>query len=158
LPPEEALKSFTLASGFEINLFASEVEFPDLKKPVAMAFDARGRLWVTTAPSYPMYLPGQPIDDKILVLEDTKGAGKADKASVFADGLYLPTGLALGDGGVYVGCQPNVWFLKDTKGTGTADSRERILMGFGSADSHRAVNDFRWGPGGELYFNEGVYN
>jgi glucose/arabinose dehydrogenase/lysophospholipase L1-like esterase len=157
-PPGEAVKSFTLAPGFEINLFASEADFPDLRKPVAMTFDAHGRLWVTTMPSYPMYLPGRPVNDKILVLEDTRGEGKATRATVFADGLYLPTGLALGDGGAYVGCQPNVWFLKDTKGTGTADSRERILLGFGNADAHRAVNDFRWGPGGDLYFNEGVYN
>ncbi|MBY0514710.1 MAG: HEAT repeat domain-containing protein [Gemmataceae bacterium] len=156
--PEEEAKSFTLAPGFEINLFASEADFPDLKKPVAMAFDATGRLWVTTMPSYPMYLPGQPVNDKLLILEDTRGTGKADRATMFADGLYLPTGLALGDGGAYVGSQPNVWFLKDTKGTGTADHRERLLMGFGNADVHRSVNTFRWGPGGELYFDEGVYS
>ncbi|HEX3148349.1 MAG TPA: PVC-type heme-binding CxxCH protein [Gemmataceae bacterium] len=158
LPPSEAVKSFTVPPGFAVSLFASEAEFPDLKKPVAMAFDARGRLWVTTMPSYPMYVPGEPVNDKILVFEDTEGVGKATKASVFADGLYLPSGIALGDGGAYVGCQPNVWFLKDTKGTGSADYRERILTGFGNADSNRAVNDFRWGPGGDLYFNEGVYN
>ena len=157
LSPAEALKSFTLAPGFEINLFASEADFPDLKKPVAMAFDARGRLWVTTMPSYPMYLPGEPVNDKLLILEDPNGSGKATKASVFADGLYLPTGLALGDGGAYVGCQPNVWFLKDTTGAGVADSRERIMLGFGNADSNRGVNNFRWGPGGDLHFNEGVY-
>jgi glucose/arabinose dehydrogenase/lysophospholipase L1-like esterase len=157
LPPDEALKSFTLAPGFEINLFASEADFPDLKKPVAMAFDARGRLWVTTMPSYPMYLPGEPVNDKLLILEDPAGAGKATKATVFADGLYLPTGLALGDGGAYVGCQPNVWFLKDSSGDGVADHRERIMLGFGNADSNRGVNNFRWGPGGDLYFNEGVY-
>ena len=58
--PEEAIKTFKLPEGYEINLFASEVEFPDLKKPVQMTFDAKGRLWVTTMPSYPMYLPGQP--------------------------------------------------------------------------------------------------
>jgi glucose/arabinose dehydrogenase len=155
--PEEELRSFQLAPGFEVSLYASEVEFPDLKKPVAMAFDARGRMFVATMPSYPMYLPGEPVDDKIVVLEDTKGAGRADRATVFADGLYLPTGLAVGDGGLYVGCQPNVWFLKDTRGAGRADSREMILNGFGSADSHRAVNTFRWGPGGDLFFDEGVY-
>jgi glucose/arabinose dehydrogenase len=158
LTPDEEVKSFTLAPGFEIKLFASEAEFPELKKPVAMAFDARGRLWVTTMPSYPMYLPGEPVNDKILILEDSAGTGKATKATVFADGLYLPTGLALGDGGAYVGCQPNVWFLKDTTGAGVADHRERILLGFGNADSNRGVNNFRWGPGGDLYFNEGVYN
>ncbi|HEX4611591.1 MAG TPA: GDSL-type esterase/lipase family protein, partial [Urbifossiella sp.] len=93
LSPTEALAAFTVAPGFEVNLFASEADFPDLRKPVAMAFDARGRLWVTTVPSYPMYLPGEPVNDKLLILEDTKGAGAADKATVFADGLYLPTGL-----------------------------------------------------------------
>ncbi|HKB04317.1 MAG TPA: PVC-type heme-binding CxxCH protein [Gemmataceae bacterium] len=158
LTPDEQVKSFTLAPGFEVNLFASETDFPDLKKPVAMAFDARGRLWVTTMPSYPMYLPGEPVNDKLLILEDPAGTGKATKATVFADGLYLPTGLALGDGGAYVGCQPNVWFLKDTTGAGIADHRERILLGFGNADSNRGVNNFRWGPGGGLYFNEGVFN
>jgi glucose/arabinose dehydrogenase/lysophospholipase L1-like esterase len=158
LTPAEEATTFKLAAGFEINLFASEVEFPDLKKPVAMAFDGRGRLWVTTMPSYPMYLPGEPPNDKVLILEDTAGTGKADKATTFADGLYLPTGIALGDGGAYVGCQPNVLFLKDTTGTGKADRREMILHGFGNTDSHRAVNVFRWGPDGALYFDEGVYN
>jgi glucose/arabinose dehydrogenase/lysophospholipase L1-like esterase len=158
LSPDEAMTKFTVAPGFEVNLFASEADFPDLKKPVAMAFDAQGRLWVTTMPSYPMYLPGEPANDKLLILEDPAGTGKATKATVFADGLYLPTGLALGDGGAYVGCQPNLWFLRDTRGTGVADHRERILMGFGNADSNRGLNNFRWGPGGDLHFNEGVYN
>jgi glucose/arabinose dehydrogenase len=156
LTPVEQAKTFTLAAGFEINLFASEAEFPDLKKPVAMAFDARGRLWVTTMPSYPMYLPGEPVNDKVLILEDPAGTGKAGRASVFADGLYLPTGIAVADGGVYVGCQPNVLFLAGSEGK--AERRERVLHGFGNTDSHRAVNTFRWGPDGALYFNEGVYN
>ncbi len=156
--PEEAIKKFTLPKGFEINLFASEVEFPDLKKPCQMAFDAKGRLWICTMASYPMYLPGTPVNDKILIFEDTKGVGKADKVTVFADGLHLPTGIALGDGGAYVGQQPNVVFLKDTKGTGKADFKQIILSGFDSADSHHAVHNFRWGPGGDLYFNEGLFH
>jgi glucose/arabinose dehydrogenase len=158
LPPEEAVRHFTLPKGFAVNLYASEVEFPDLQKPVAMAFDARGRLWVTTMPSYPMYLPGQPVNDKVLILEDTRGVGKADRATVFADGLYLPTGLALGDGGAYVGCQPDVLFLAAGPGGDRAVSRERVLSGFDSADSHRGVHDFRWGPGGGLHFSEGVFH
>jgi glucose/arabinose dehydrogenase len=156
--PEEELKSFTTAPGFAVNLYASEVEFPDLQKPSAMAFDARGRLWVTTMPSYPMRLPGRPVDDKILILEDAKGAGKADRATVFADGLYLPMGLALGDGGAYVAQQPNVVFLRDAKGEGRADSRTMLLHGFDTADAHRSAHDFHWGPGGDLYFGEGVFN
>src|SRR5262249_14671064 len=152
--PEDAIKKFTLPEGFEINLFASESEFPDLQKPVQMAFDAQGRLWVVTMPSYPMYEPGRPVNDKVLIFEDTKDAGKADKCTVFADGLHLPTGIALGDGGVYVAQQPNLVLLKDTKGTGKADQREIVLHGFDTADSHHAINAFRWGPGGDLYFME----
>src|SRR5262249_12141971 len=103
--PEEAAKKFTLPEGFEINLFASEKEFPALQKPGQMAFDTQGRLWVVTMPSYPMYEPGKPVNDKVLIFEDTKDAGRADKCTVFADKLHLPTGIALADGGAYVAQQ-----------------------------------------------------
>jgi len=156
--PEESRRTFKLPEGYEVNLFASEVEFPDLKKPVQMAFDARGRLFVTTMPSYPMYLPGRPVDDKILVLEDTDGDGRADKQTVFADGLHVPTGLELGDGGVYVSQQPNLMFLKDTDGDGRADIRELIMHGFDTADSHHAMHAFTWDPGGALYWQEGTFH
>jgi glucose/arabinose dehydrogenase len=154
LDPEVERKTFTLPPGFEVNLYASEVEFPDLEKPCQFAFDRKGRLFVVTMGSYPMYLPGHPVNDKVLILEDTKGTGKADKCTVFADGLYLPTGIALGDGGAYVAQQPNLMFLK---GKDKAESRERILHGFDSADSHHSINAFRWGPGGDLYFMEGTF-
>ncbi len=156
--PDESMKTFKLPEGYEINLFASEIEFPELKKPVQMAFDAKGRLFVTTMPSYPMYLPGRPVNDKILVFEDADGDGKADKQSVFADKLHVPTGIELGDGGVYVGQQPNVMFLKDIDGDGKADERKLILHGFDSADSHHAVHAFTWDPGGALYFQEGTFH
>jgi lysophospholipase L1-like esterase len=156
--PEEAKKAFTLPEGYEINLFASEVDFPDLKKPVQMNFDARGRLWVTTMPSYPMYLPGRPVNDKILIFEDTDGDGKADKQTVFADGLHVPTGFELGDGGVYVSQQPNLMFLKDTDGDDKADVRTLIMHGFDTADSHHAMHAFTWDPGGALYWQEGTFH
>jgi len=156
--PDEAKKTFTLPEGYEINLFASEVEFPDLKKPVQMTFDAKGRLWVTTMPSYPMYLPGRPVNDKILIFEDTDGDGKADKQTVFADGLHVPTGIELGDGGAYVGQQPNLMFLKDTDGDDKADVRKVIMHGFDTADSHHAIHAFTWDPGGALYWNEGTFH
>ncbi|PQO41518.1 PVC-type heme-binding CxxCH protein [Blastopirellula marina] len=156
--PEEALKSFKLPEGYEINLFASEQDFPELRNPVQFAFDAKGRLWVATMESYPMYLPGTPVDDKILIFEDTDGDGKADKKTVFADGLHLPTGLELGDGGAYVAAQPNLIFLKDTDGDDKADEKTYVLHGFDSADSHHSISAFTWGPGGALYFQEGTFH
>ena len=101
--PAVAAKRFKLAPGYAINLFASEKEFPELANPVAMTFDARGRLWVATMPTYPQYKPPTPPNDKIIILEDTNGDGKADKVSTFADGLHLPTGLELGNGGQALG-------------------------------------------------------
>jgi len=156
--PQESQKQFELPEGFEINLFASEVEFPELKNPVQFAFDSKGRLWVCTMASYPMYLPGKEVNDKVLIFEDTDGDGKADKQTVFAEGLHLPTGIELGDGGAYVAQQPNLVFLKDTDGDDHADYKEIVLHGFDSADSHHSISAFTWGPGGALYFQEGTFH
>lgn len=158
LSPEESKEMFILADGFEIDLVVSEVDFPEMVNPVALDIDARGRLWVTTNPSYPQYLPGKPADDKILIYEDTTGDGKADKQTVFADKLHLPIGIALGDGGAYVSQQPDLMFLKDTDGDGVADVRKRVLHGFDSADSHHALSAFTFGPDGALYFQEGTFH
>jgi len=157
-PPEEAADLFTLADGFSVELFASEVEFPDLENPVAFAFDSRGRLFVTTMPSYPMYLPGTPVDDKVLILEDVDRDGRADRQTVFARGLHLPGGIELGDGGAYVAQQPNLMFIADDDGDDQADRYEIALHGFDSADSHHALSAFEWGPGGDLYFMEGTFH
>ncbi|GGB97761.1 PVC-type heme-binding CxxCH protein [Dyadobacter sediminis] len=147
---------FKLPEGYEINLFASEKDFP-IEKPVAMNFDARGRLWVATMPTYPQYFPGIPVHDKIVILEDTDADGKADKHTVFADDLYLPLGFEFGDGGVYVSQEPDIVFLKDTDGDDKADHREVVLTGFGSEDSHHATHAFTFGQDGALYFNEGTF-
>jgi glucose/arabinose dehydrogenase/lysophospholipase L1-like esterase len=156
--PEESRQLFTLPEGFEISLWASEVEFPNLENPVQFAFDAQGRLWVTTMPSYPMYLPGTPVNDKVLILEDTNHDGKADKETVFAEGLHVPTSIELGDGGAYVGQQPNLVFLQDTNGDDRADRKEIVLHGFDSGDSHHAVHGFEWGTDGGLYLMEGTFH
>lgn len=157
VPPEESARMFTLADGFEVNLYASEVEFPDLKNPVSFTFDAQGRIWVTTAESYPQYLPGTPVKDKVLILADTNGDGKADQQKVFAENLYLPIGIELADRGAYVSQQPNLVFLKDADGDDRADSVETVLHGFDTADSHHSISAFEMGPGGELYFQEGTF-
>jgi glucose/arabinose dehydrogenase/azurin len=149
-------EKFKLPAGYEINLFASEKDFP-IEKPVAMNFDARGRLWVATMPTYPQYYPGIPVHDRIVILEDTDGDGKADKHTVFADDLYLPLGFEFGDGGVYVSQEPDIVFLKDTDGDDKADVREVILTGFGSEDSHHATHAFTFGQDGAMYFNEGTF-
>jgi len=98
--PKVALSRLHPAPGYEISLFATEKEFPELGKPLALAFDTRGRLWVLTSPTYPHYLPGVRPNDKLIILEDVNRDGRADKSTIFADGLYQPMGFELGDGGV----------------------------------------------------------
>lgn len=153
----EQKKKFKLAQGYEIELFASEEQFPELAKPVAIKFDNAGRLWVSTMPSYPHWRPKTKLDDKIIILEDKNGDGKADQCKVFADGLHQPTGFEIGHGGAYVAEQPDILFLKDTDGDDRADMKVRQLVGFCSADSHHGPAGFTWCPGGNLYFQEGTF-
>ncbi|MEL6925669.1 MAG: PVC-type heme-binding CxxCH protein, partial [Bacteroidota bacterium] len=139
-----------------VNLFASEKDF-DLANVMAINFDDRGRLWALTMPSYPHYLPGETPRDKILILEDTDKDGRADRQTIFADSLYLPTGFELGNGGVYVAEQSNLLFLEDTDGDDRADRKKILLQGFGTEDSHHAPSAFEWGPDGALYFHQGKF-
>ena len=90
LSGEEAIGQMTIGKNLKVNLFASEKEFPELAKPVQMSFDARGRLWVACWPTYPHWKPKEEMNDKLLILEDTDGDGKADKKIVFADKPALP--------------------------------------------------------------------
>src|SRR5207248_6252782 len=112
----EAIQKMTVAKGLNVSLFASEKEFPELAKPVQMAWDAKGRLWVAVWPSYPHWKPGEPYNDKLLIFEDTDGDGVADKVTTFADGLQNPTGFEFYNGGVIVAQAPDLIFLKDSKG------------------------------------------
>ena len=148
LSPAEERAKFEVADGFQVELFASEEEFPELRNPVAINFDAAGRLWVATMPSYPHALPGIKPNDQILILEDTDRDGKADKRTVFAENLYLPLGFEFGKNGIYVSQEPNLVFLEDSDGDDRADRETILLHGFGSEDCHHAIHNFAWGPGG----------
>jgi putative membrane-bound dehydrogenase-like protein len=158
LPPEEAITKFRLHPDYQINLYASEVEFP-LHSPAAMTFDAQGRLWVGNIPTQPHAKPGVPIKDSVIILEDTDRDGKADKHTVFYEGLYLPLGLAVTDGGrtAYVTDEPNLVRLHDKDGDGVADEKEIVLSGFGTEDNHHFISAFQWGPDGRLYFGQGLF-
>ena len=154
-----------------------------------MRWDARGRLWVIQSKTYPQLKPGETPNDKVLSLEDTAFQRvHADKVTVFADGLMIPTGLEIAPGGersgaaqasgsvaagdqgragarpselagsaCYVGEGPKLWKLTDTTGSGVADKREVVLRGFGTGDNHQNINSFRWSPGGELMFSQGLH-
>jgi putative heme-binding domain-containing protein len=152
--PEIERKSFQLADGFEVNLFASD---PVLAKPIQMNFDARGRLWVVSSEVYPQIQPGQVANDKVLILEDADRDGRAEKTHVFADGLLIPTGVEPGDGGVYVANSTELLHLSDADGDGKADLRRVVLSGFGTEDTHHILHTLRWGHDGMLYFSQSTY-
>ncbi|RLS43638.1 MAG: sorbosone dehydrogenase [Planctomycetota bacterium] len=152
--PELERSTFILPEGFEVNLFAGD---PLIAKPIHMNFDAQGRLWIASSEVYPQISPGAPANDKILVLEDADGNGVADKTTVFADGLLIPTGIEIGDGGAYVGASTELLHLTDTNGDGKADNKRVVLSGFGTEDTHHILHSLRWGPEGLLYMNQSIY-
>ena len=155
LSPAAAQQKFEAPPGFEVRLFAAE---PEVVNPVAMTWDDRGRLWVLELYEYPLGAPaGQKPRDRIKILEDADADGRADKVTVFADGLNLATGLLLGNGGAYVGQAPDLLFLKDTDGDDRADQRTVLKTGFGLHDRHELLNGFIWGPDGQIYMTHGVF-
>ncbi|SKA88205.1 putative membrane-bound dehydrogenase domain-containing protein [Prosthecobacter debontii] len=155
LTAEQQLASFTLAEGYEINLFASEAE--DVAKPTQFSWDERGRLYVACSPTYPQTLPGIKPSDYILILEDTDHDGKADKSTRFAEGLTMVQGVEPGDGGVYVCDFDQILHLKDTDGDGKADVKTVLYSGFGIGDTHQLVNSICHGPDGSLWFTQGLH-
>lgn len=153
--PELERKTFIVADGMEVNLYAAD---PLLAKPIQMNFDAQGRLWVASSEVYPQVKPGQKATDKILILEDADNDGKAGNATVFAEGLLIPTGvLPDQNGGCYVANSTELIHLADTDGDGKADQKKIILSGFGTEDTHHLLHTLRWGPDGCLYMNQSIY-
>ena len=155
---KEVYEKFTLPEGYEVSLFASEQQFPNLGNPAQMTFDNQGRLWVATLPSYPHYKPGDPKpNDMLLIYEDTDGDGRADKETVFAQGLHMPIGFALAPEGVYLSQEPFLLLLRDTDGDDQADQTEYLLDGFDPHDTHHAISAFDVDHGNGIYMCEGRF-
>ena len=155
---DEAIQKMKVHDGFEVNLFASEEQFPRLINPVQMAVDPDSRLWVSVWPSYPHWNPTQPRRDALVILPDEDLDGKADELIVFADELNSVTGFEFWGGGVLVAAPPEIWFLKDTDGDDKADLKIRVLQGVSSADTHHSANAMLIGPDGWLYWSRGIFN
>ncbi|MEZ6062515.1 MAG: PA14 domain-containing protein [Planctomycetaceae bacterium] len=155
---EEAIEQMTMHQGMEANLFASEEQFPELVNPVQSAVDADGRLWVAAWPSYPHWNPREALNDKLLILPDDDGDGRADRCITFADGLHNPTGFEFWNGGVLLAQAPDIFFLKDTDGDDRADIRLRMFHGIDSADTHHTANSFVMDPAGRFYFSRGIFH
>lgn len=158
LGAEEAISEMTVHEGMEVNVFASEEEFPRLVNPVQMAVDTDSRLWVSVWPSYPHWNPTESRRDAILIFPDEDLDGKADECIVFADELNSITGFEFWGDGVLVAAPPELWFLKDTDGDHRADVKLRVLQGVSSADTHHSANALVIGPDGWLYWSRGIFN
>lgn len=165
--PEEELKGFTLPPGFSIQLFAAE---PMINKPINIAHDERGRLWVTSTHEYPYAAKrerwtdpeGSRVADSrdaIIILEDTDKDGRADKRTVFADGLNIPTGVLPCGNGCIAWSIPNIWFFGDTDGDGVCDQRKILFGPLGwEKDVHGNNSSFRLAPDGWVYATHGFSN
>lgn len=156
LSPDESMKHFVTPVGFEVKLFASEKDFEG--KPISMNWDERGRLWICETLDYPNEL--KPIGqgrDRIRILEDTDGDWVADKFTVFAEKLSIPTAIAFYRGGAIVQDGTETLYLRDNDGDGKADFRKVLMTGWGMGDTHGEVSNFQYGLDNWYYAMQG-YN
>lgn len=151
---EKELAAFHPAPGYEVSLFAAD---PMIANPISINWDSRGRAWVATSSTYPHIVPGREPNDRIVILEDTDGDGRADKHTVFAENLLIPHSVMPVAGGAYVTASTELLFLADTDGDDVADSRRVVFDGFGNADVHHMIHGLRWAPWGDLYFTQSIY-
>ncbi len=157
-PGPVAKTKIEVADGYKIELFADEKKFPDLANPVQIAFDNKGRLWVSTMASYPHYRIGDPLpQDKLIIFEDTDNDGKADKQTNFADDLHIPIGFEIAHDGVYVSQSGSLIFLQDMDGDDKYDQKEVLLSGFDDHDTHHAISSFTADPSGAIIMSEGIF-
>ncbi len=154
--PEDERKGFHLPPGFRVELIAAE---PEIRKPINIAFDARGRLWVTQSVEYPFPAKqGTMARDCVKVLDDFGPDGRARKVTTFADGLNIPIGVLPQNDGAIVYSIPNVYRLTDTTGAGKADRRQVLLGLYGHNDTHGMTGEFTQGFDGWVYACHGFSN
>lgn len=155
--PEESIATMEVPAGFEVQLVASEREFPELAKVDQINFDNKGRLWASCMANYPQWKPGDPKpNDRLLIFSDFDEKGKARKCTVFYDKLICPTGFEFWNGGVIVVDEPRLIWLKDTDGDDKADIVQELSDGWATDDTHHTIGAFEWSPGGLLHMLEGV--
>lgn len=156
LDPVEAIDRMTIPDDLEVNLYASEEEFPEIANPVALQADTKGRVWVASWADYPKWQPGTPMRDRLVYLTDTNGDGRADEVTTFAY-VSHPTGFEFWNDGVIVASAPYILYLKDTTGDGKADHKVRMFGGIGADDTHHAANNLIYGPDGWIYYQRGIF-
>ena len=153
--PEGERAGFLLPEGFEIQLFAAE---PDIGKPINITFDAKGRMWVTQSFEYPFAAAPGNGSDRITILEDTDGDGKADKFTHFSDTLNIPIGIFPVHDGAIGYSIPNVYRFTDSNNDGRADTKKILLGPFQHRDTHGMVNNFMRGYDGWIHACHGFTN
>ncbi|MGH6831226.1 MAG: PVC-type heme-binding CxxCH protein [Methylocella sp.] len=155
--PKDAIATFQIKKGFKLEFAAHE---PQVRSPVAVSFDERGRMFVAEMIDYSEMREVKPHLGRISVLEDKDGDGYFETSTVFADDLPWPTAVIWYGGGIFVGAAPDVWWFKDTDGDGKADVRELVFTGFGSrlerANVQSQPNCFNWGLDNRIHLQAGA--
>jgi len=157
--PKDAISTWKIKKGFKLELAAHE---PQVRSPIAICFDERGRMFVCEMIDYSEMRDAKPHLGRISVLEDKDGDGYYETSTVFADDLPWPTGLIWANGGLYVIATPDIYFFKDTKGTGHADVREKVFTGFGTElkilNVQGLANCPQWGQDNRIHIQVGGGN